>query len=70
MEEYTLRVCMKGLLRIIFGVERKEIAASRRKLHVEELHNLYTSTNIFRSVTLRVMRWAGHVAQIGKLDMH
>jgi hypothetical protein len=37
-----------------------------RKLHNEELHNLYSSPNITRMTKSRRMRWAGHVARIGK----
>jgi hypothetical protein len=36
-----------------------------RKLHNEELHNLYSSPNIIRMIKARSMRWAGHVARIG-----
>jgi hypothetical protein len=36
-----------------------------RKLHNEELHNLYSSPSIIRMINSRRMRWAGHVAQIG-----
>jgi hypothetical protein len=37
-----------------------------RKLHNEELHNLYSSPDIIRQVKSRVMRWAGHVARMGE----
>jgi hypothetical protein len=37
-----------------------------RKLHIEELHNLYSSSNIIRMIKSRRMRWAGHVARIGE----
>jgi hypothetical protein len=37
-----------------------------RKLHNEELHNLYSSLNIIRMIKSRRMRWAGHVARIGE----
>jgi hypothetical protein len=37
-----------------------------RKLHNEELHNLYSSPNIIRIITWRRMRWAGHVARMGE----
>jgi hypothetical protein len=39
----------------------------RRRLHDEELHNLYTSTNIIRLIKSRRMRWAGHIASTGKM---
>jgi hypothetical protein len=37
-----------------------------RKLHSEELHNLYTSPDIIRQIKSRQMRWAGHVARMGE----
>jgi hypothetical protein len=37
-----------------------------RKLHNEELHNLYSSPSIIRIIKLRRMRWAGHVARMGE----
>jgi hypothetical protein len=37
-----------------------------RKLHNEELHNLYSSPNIIRMIKSRRMRWAGHVACMGE----
>jgi hypothetical protein len=37
-----------------------------RKLHNEELHNLYSSPNIIRMIKLRRVRWAGHVARMGE----
>jgi hypothetical protein len=37
-----------------------------RKLHNEELHNLYSSPNIIRIIKSRRMRWAGHVARMGE----
>jgi hypothetical protein len=40
--------------------------SSRRKLHNEELHNLYSSPNIIRQIKSRRMRWAGQVARMGE----
>jgi hypothetical protein len=39
-----------------------------RKLHNEELHNLYSSPNIIRMIKSRRMRWAGHVARMGETN--
>jgi hypothetical protein len=50
------------VLRRIFGLKREEVAGGWRRLHIKELHNLYTSPNITRVIKLRRMRWAGHVA--------
>jgi hypothetical protein len=49
----------------IFGPKREE-DGSWRKLHNDELHSLYSSPNIVRVVKSRRMRWAGHVACMGK----
>jgi hypothetical protein len=47
--------------RRISGPRRDEVAGGRRKLHNEELHNLYSSPSIIRMIKSRRMRWAGHV---------
>jgi hypothetical protein len=51
-----------SVLRKIFGPKREEGAEGWRRLHNEELHNLYTSPNIIRVIKWRRMRWARHVA--------
>jgi hypothetical protein len=48
----------------IFGPKRDEVTGDWRKLHNEELHNLYSSPSISRMIKLRRMRWAGHVARM------
>jgi hypothetical protein len=53
------------VLRRIFGPKRDEVTGEWRKLHNEELHNLYSSSNI-RQIKSRRMRWAGHVARMGE----
>jgi hypothetical protein len=50
----------------IFGPKRDEVTGDWRKLHNEELHNLYSSPDIIRQVKSRRMRWAGHVARMGE----
>jgi hypothetical protein len=50
-----------GVLRRIFGPKRDEVTGGRRKLHDEELHKLYSSSNIIRMMKSRRMEWAGHV---------
>jgi hypothetical protein len=61
-EERRLRVFENGVLRRIFEPKRDEVTGEWRKLHNEELHNLYSSPNTVRVIKLRRMRWAGHVA--------
>ena len=50
----------------IFGPRRDEVTGEWRRLHNEELNDLYCSPNIVRVIKLRRMRWAGHVARMGK----
>ena len=52
------------VLRRIFGPKRDEVTGEWRKLHNEELNNLYSSLNNVRVVKSRIMRWAGHVARM------
>jgi hypothetical protein len=53
------------VLRRIFGPKRDDVAGDWRKLHNEELHNLYSSPNIIRMIKSR-MRWPGYVARMGE----
>jgi len=62
-EERRLRVFENRVLRRIFGLERDEVTGKWRKLHNEELNDLY-SPNIVRVIILRGMRWAGSVARM------
>jgi hypothetical protein len=48
----------------IFGPKRDEVARGWRKLHNEELHNLYSSPSIIRMIKSRRMRWTGQVARM------
>jgi hypothetical protein len=50
------------MLRRIFELKRDEVTGGWRKLHNEELHNLYSSSNKITMFKLWGMRWAGHVA--------
>jgi hypothetical protein len=65
-EEHRLRVFENRMLRRIFGPTRDEATAEWRKLHNGELHNMYSSPDIIRQNKSRRMRWAGHVARMGK----
>jgi hypothetical protein len=64
-EEHRLSVFESRVLRRIFGPKREE-DGSWRKLHNDELHNLYSSPNIVKVIKSRRMRWAGHVARMGE----
>jgi hypothetical protein len=64
-EEHRLRVFENWVLRRIFGPKRDEVMGEWRKLHNEELQNLYSSPDIITQVKSRRMRWAGHVAHMG-----
>jgi hypothetical protein len=65
-EEHRLRVFENRVLRGIFGLKRDGVTGEWRRLHNEELNNLYSSPNIIRVIKLRRMRWAGHVARMGE----
>jgi len=63
-EERRLRVFENSVLRRICGPRRDEVTGKWRKLHNEELSDLYSSPNIVQVIKSRV-RWAGHVARMG-----
>ena len=65
-EECRLRVFENRVLRRVFGPKRDEVTEEWRKLHNEELSDLYSLPNIVWVVKSRRMRWAGHVACMGK----
>jgi hypothetical protein len=69
-EEHRLRVFENRVLRGIFGPKRDVIIGGWRKLYNEEFHNLYCSPSIIRIIKSRRMRWAGHVARMGRRGMH
>jgi hypothetical protein len=64
-EEHRLRVFENRVLRRIFGLKKEE-DGSWRKLHIDELHRLYSSPNIVRVIKSRRMRWARHVTRMGE----
>jgi len=65
-EERKLMVIENMVLRRIFGPRRDEVTGEWRRLHSEEINDLYSSPNIVRVVKSRKMRWVGHVAHMGK----
>jgi hypothetical protein len=54
------------VLKKIFGPKRDEVTGEWRKLHSEELHNLYSSPDIIRQIKSKRMRWVGHLACMGE----
>jgi hypothetical protein len=69
-EEHRRRVFENRVLRGIFGLKRDEVTGEWRRLHNEELYDLYSSPNIMRVIKSRRMRWAGHVARMGRREVH
>jgi hypothetical protein len=65
-EDHRLGVFENMVLKRIFGPKRDDGTGDWRKLHNEELHNLYSSPNIITMIKLRRMRWAEHVARTGR----
>jgi hypothetical protein len=54
------------VLRRILGLKRDEMLGGWRKLHNDELYDLYSSANIIRMIRSKRMRWPGHVAHMGE----
>jgi hypothetical protein len=69
-EEPRLRVSENRVLRRIFRSKRDEVTKEQRKLHNEELNDLYCSPNIVVVIKSRRMRWAGHVACRGRRGVY
>ena len=65
-EELRLRVFQNRVLRRVFGPKREEVTGEWRKLHNEELSDLYSLPNIVQVVKSRRMRWAEYVACMGQ----
>jgi hypothetical protein len=65
-EERRLRVFGNRGLSRIFGPKMDEVTGEWINLHNEELHDLYSSPNIVRVIKSRGMRWAEHVARMGR----
>jgi hypothetical protein len=64
--QLTILVLRYTNVQRIFRPRRDEVTGGWRKLHNEELHNLYSSPNVNRMIKSRRMRWAGYVARMGE----
>jgi len=69
-EERGLRVFENGVLRRVFGPKRDEVTGEWRRLHNEDLYDLCSSPNIVQVMKSRILRWAGHVAGMGRGEVH
>jgi hypothetical protein len=69
-EEHRLRVFENRVLRKIFGPKRHEVTGEWRRLHSEELYDLYFSPNVIRAIKSRRLKWAGHVANMRRGIVH
>jgi hypothetical protein len=54
------------VLKKIFGVKRDKVTGEWRRLHNEELRDLYPSRSVIRVIVVMRMRWVGHVARMGE----
>ena len=65
-EECRLIMFKNRVLRRLFGPKRNKVTGEWRKLHNEDLNDLYSSPNIIQLIKSRRTRWAGHVARMGE----
>jgi hypothetical protein len=68
-KESRLWVSENRALRRIFGSKRDKVTAEWRRIRHEEIHDLYFSPHSIRVIKSRRMRWAGHVASMGRREM-
>jgi hypothetical protein len=69
-EESRLRVFENKVLRRIFGPKRDEVTGQWRRLHIKGLYALYSSPDIIWVIKSRRLRWAGHIAHMGRGEVH
>jgi hypothetical protein len=70
MEKHRLRMFEIRVLRRIFGLTTDEVKGQLRRLHKEELYDLYSSPYIIRVIKSKRKRWAEYVAQTGRENVH
>jgi hypothetical protein len=68
-EKLRIRVLENNMLKRIFGPKRDEVTGEWRKLHNDQLYDLYSSLNIVRVIIPKRMRWARHVASMGRVEV-
>jgi hypothetical protein len=68
MEEHRPKVFENRVQGRIFGPKRNGVTRGWRKLHNEVLHDLYSSPSVIRIIMSRRMRWAGHIARMGRRE--
>ena len=66
----VLRVFENRVQKKIFLLKRDDVTVKWRRLHNLELYEVYSSRNIIRAIKSRRMRWAGHVARMGDVQVH
>jgi hypothetical protein len=64
-EEHKLRVFDNRILNILFGPKRDKVTREWRRLHNEETHNWYSSSDIIKQIKSSRMKWAWHVVRMG-----
>jgi len=69
-EEPRLRAFENRVLRRTFGPKRDEVTGEWRRLHSDELYDLYCSPNVIRVIKSRIMRYAGNVNEWGRGDVY
>jgi hypothetical protein len=69
-EECRLRMFENRVLRRVFGPKTVEVRGEWRRLHNEQLNDLYSSLDIIRVINSRRMRWVGHVDRVGRGEVH